>query len=374
MKRAVIIILSLLLILTVSSGVAWAKPDKAKGGGSSKSKHVAGPPSASSDESAGEDGEYEVEVKDGKIEVKGNGTSFEFKDGKLEFKSEKGKVEISENNMEFTGNGLQEFQKKAQAYKELVSQGEEVGQTFSDVNNHWGAKVIEKLSAIGLVGGYEDGTFQPNKPVTMAETIALLMRVAPDEELEDPVDGEEESASDVEVQNEDAAEAGDDNAENQDETGEEQEEVQEEIPGWAMGAVEKASQKGILNMNRFHSHVQAERAQVAVWVAKTMGLEPVDSEELPFTDSNLLSTEDAGYLMALYNEGIISGTPGGSFNPNSAITRAELAAIMERLLAQEEAVEGESEEDTTGEESTVEDSEETTEDPDSDNVEGETSA
>ena len=126
------------------------------------------------------------------------------------------------------------------------------------------------------------------------------MRVAPDEELEEPVEGEDESTSDVEAQGEDAAETGDENDEDQEETGEEQ----EGVPGWAMGAVEKASQKGILNMNRFHSHVQAERAQVAVWVAKTMGLEPVDSEELPFTDSNLLSTEDAGYLMALYIEWI----------------------------------------------------------------------
>ncbi|HCF71597.1 MAG TPA: hypothetical protein DER33_08465, partial [Syntrophomonas sp.] len=39
-----------------------------------------------------------------------------------------------------------------------------------------------------------------------------------------------------------------------------------------------------------------------------------------------------GYVLALYQEGIISGTPNGYFNPNNYITRAEMAAILERLL------------------------------------------
>lgn len=354
MKRAVGIILSIMLVLAFSSGVVWAKPDHAKGGGSGNSKHSSRSSSASSDKKTGDERKFKVEVKDGKVEIKGNGINFESEKDKMEFKSNHGKVEVSEDKVEVKGNGLKEFQKKAKKFDELISQGAKVEQSFSDVNDHWGAGAIKKLAAIGLVSGYEDGTFQPDDPVTVEETIALLMRIAPDEELKEPVEGEEESTTDSQEETKDAVGTGDENGEEQDETGEEL----EEVSSWARGAVAKAAQKGIVNLNRFHSHVQAERAQVAVMVAKTMGLEPVASEELPFTDTYMLSAEDVGYIMALYNEGIIAGTPDGSFNPNSAITRAELAAIMERLLAQEEEAAG----DETGEETTEEESTEEAED------------
>jgi hypothetical protein len=67
--------------------------------------------------------------------------------------------------------------------------------------------------------------------------------------------------------------------------------------------------------------VQADRALVAVWVAKAMQLDPVDTSEMPYSDYLLISKEDLGYILALYKEGLMVGTPDGKFNPNSKITR-----------------------------------------------------
>ena len=48
---------------------------------------------------------------------------------------------------------------------------------FTDVpTNHWAYKAIESLSELGIVKGYEDGTFKPEQPVTRAELATILDR------------------------------------------------------------------------------------------------------------------------------------------------------------------------------------------------------
>jgi hypothetical protein len=47
---------------------------------------------------------------------------------------------------------------------------------FSDVDNHWAKDTIHWASERGIVSGYEDGTFKPNKQVTEAEFLTMLIR------------------------------------------------------------------------------------------------------------------------------------------------------------------------------------------------------
>jgi hypothetical protein len=54
--------------------------------------------------------------------------------------------------------------------------------TFKDVPpNHWAHQIIETAAKAGMVKGYPDGTFRPNNPVTRAEaaTLILLMTKEP---------------------------------------------------------------------------------------------------------------------------------------------------------------------------------------------------
>ena len=51
------------------------------------------------------------------------------------------------------------------------------GTIFSDLNGHWAEKSITLLQKLGIIGGYEDGTVRPNNNLTRAEAVTILNRV-----------------------------------------------------------------------------------------------------------------------------------------------------------------------------------------------------
>ncbi len=105
-----------------------------------------------------------------------------------------------------------------------------------------------------------------------------------------------------------------------------------DVPKWANQQAQEASKLKIVNMNRFHSSVQASRAQAAVMLAKALNLEPQDTSKYSFSDSILISSEDLGYILALREAGIVFGGSNGKFNPNSSITRAEIASMLAKAV------------------------------------------
>ena len=48
---------------------------------------------------------------------------------------------------------------------------------FKDTTGHWAQAQIEQLAKLGILGGYPDGTFQPDKPITRAEVAAIVSRL-----------------------------------------------------------------------------------------------------------------------------------------------------------------------------------------------------
>ncbi len=49
---------------------------------------------------------------------------------------------------------------------------------FSDTAGHWGLAYINKAAELGLFKGYEDGTFRPDAPVTRAQFVTVVWRMA----------------------------------------------------------------------------------------------------------------------------------------------------------------------------------------------------
>ena len=47
--------------------------------------------------------------------------------------------------------------------------------TYNDIQSHWGRTYIEKLSKQGIIAGYDDGNFRPDKNVTRAEFTKLVV-------------------------------------------------------------------------------------------------------------------------------------------------------------------------------------------------------
>lgn len=232
-------------------------------------------------------------------------------------------------------------------FLQLKAQLQERGKTsvkreFSDTKAHWAKDSIDKVQSLGWISGYPDMTFKPDTPGTSIEVVSMIVSLAEDlgtgaEGKETPaVDdqtGVSEEKEEVSGDEEEVSESDEDVSENQDELSEgnsvqDEESGIPEVPGWAKDAIRKAVALKIVNVNRFHSQVQATRAQAAVMLAKALGLQPVDTSSITFSDQVLISSEDLGYILALAEAGIIKGTPDGKFNPNSAITRAEIAAML----------------------------------------------
>lgn len=56
-------------------------------------------------------------------------------------------------------------------------------ETVDDVTGHWAEKEIRRCMVRGLMKGYPDGSFQPDKPVTRAELAVILDRLNKEDDL-----------------------------------------------------------------------------------------------------------------------------------------------------------------------------------------------
>lgn len=48
---------------------------------------------------------------------------------------------------------------------------------FKDTGGHWAESAIDALSDMGIINGYADGSFKPDKNITRAETATMLARL-----------------------------------------------------------------------------------------------------------------------------------------------------------------------------------------------------
>lgn len=211
---------------------------------------------------------------------------------------------------------------KANPNAKALEKAKGVPMQFSDTENHWSDGYVKKAQSLGLVNGYEDGTFQPDAPLTEVETMVIAVRLA--ELLEtDAVIGTE---TDEDSLFEDDVEADEDSVDllvEDEELG--------DVPGWAKNAAKKAAKLKIVNLNFLNSDVQATRVQAAVEIAIAAGLTPVTIDTTLFKDAELIPVEALGYLQALKNNNYIQGDSEGNFVPDNPITRAEIAAILARI-------------------------------------------
>ena len=66
-------------------------------------------------------------------------------------------------------------------YSLLLNKDVKITKSFSDVPaDAWYAKAVNTLSSLGMLGGYPDGTFRPDAPITRAEFAAIALAFAYD--------------------------------------------------------------------------------------------------------------------------------------------------------------------------------------------------
>ena len=170
---------------------------------------------------------------------------------------------------------------------------------FIDTRYHWGGNSIERIATLGLLKGYADGTFKPNNNVTQEEMLAIVMRLVDDNNVTTSDYNQKLST----------------------------------LPKWAKESVQGAVNNGFININRFQANTPASRAITCVAFAKMLGLKEVSVDRVKFTDKNQIESGDLGYILAMYEAKYVTGTADNQFKPNNNITRAEMAVILERILA-----------------------------------------
>ncbi|TXK82581.1 S-layer homology domain-containing protein [Paenibacillus sp. N3.4] len=59
----------------------------------------------------------------------------------------------------------------------LINTATSEGGSFPDAIGHWAAAFIQKAKTAGLINGYEDGTFRPDQTLTRAEAVTLINKL-----------------------------------------------------------------------------------------------------------------------------------------------------------------------------------------------------
>lgn len=176
--------------------------------------------------------------------------------------------------------------------------------TFTDVPaEHWAKPALDELSARGLVRGFPDGSFQPDRSVTRAEFAAQVAKVF-------------------------------------DVSGQMSEAFQDVTPDyWGHGPIQEAVDMGFLQgypEQRFEPAKSISRAEVLVAIANGLNLaaDSTDSHRLhQFQDHDTVPDWAQSKVTAAIKAGLLSSSVHDNLiRPNQPATRAEVVVIMHRTL------------------------------------------
>lgn len=168
---------------------------------------------------------------------------------------------------------------------------------FSDINKHWGKDFIITLASAGYISGYSDGTFKPDKIVSQAEFITILISCMGIT----PTDTTTRYFNDTSNH-------------------------------WARGSINEAVKRGILIPSEYSNVLQPnsglKRSQAAAMMVRALGKEE-NKGTIPFTDlANVQKSMYRGYINAAFDLKLLTGYPGGEFKPFEYITRAQMCKLI----------------------------------------------
>lgn len=171
-------------------------------------------------------------------------------------------------------------------------------------DSHWAAPFVGPMHRLSVIRGYPDGKFQPNKPVTQAEALVMVLRALGYEDDLDPkarYRGLPRAAA------------------------------------WAEPYVALADRIGLLDdLPGFNAMKPASRAWVAALLVAAADVDEDAVEEAlglqAFRDMHDVPAEVRVMVRLAAALGWFKGYPGNWFQPNKPVTRAEMAALIARFL------------------------------------------
>ena len=199
--------------------------------------------------------------------------------------------------------------------------------TFPDVlspDHDWAAEQIEEMTELGIIKGYTDGTFKPDRAISKIEALILFSRVA--------------------------GYSNDEYSEIADFAYEKYQYLLEEVDLDSYDSFKKEISfllyKGVISEEDIVEYLEDEqyldefpRKDAAILLANLMDAEIVktDADELDFADNAEIDNSDAGYIAYVVENGFMNGVAkdDGSvvFDADAPLSRAQVCVLLYRIMS-----------------------------------------
>ncbi|WP_019639227.1 PQQ-binding-like beta-propeller repeat protein [Paenibacillus fonticola] len=173
--------------------------------------------------------------------------------------------------------------------------------SFNDIAGHWAESYIQRAASKGIVSGYPDGSFEPNRPLTRVEFAVML-------------------AGALKLEGEAAALAFTDH---------------DQIGEWANQGVAQVLQAGIIKGyedGSFRPNTHITRAEMAAMITRALQLQPDTDVSTSFADDGAIPQWAKGAVEAIRELGLVAGRGENHFVPNDTATRVEATVIVLKML------------------------------------------
>ena len=173
----------------------------------------------------------------------------------------------------------------------------------------WALRYIMSLASRGIFEGYPDGSFRPREKVTRIEAITAAVRLMG---LRDQAESDEEKATKLNF-NDAAA-----------------------IPSWAVGYVAVALENDLFGETDTNvlPNQPADRLWATTLLIKALKLqdeaEANMNAKLPFSDAKDVPAGSVGYVKVAVDKSLVNGFEDNTFRPKQLVTRAQIAALLDR--------------------------------------------
>lgn len=164
---------------------------------------------------------------------------------------------------------------------------------LTDITGHWAGNNINKLVKTGVISGYTDGTFKPDKTINRAEFVTIIVRAFKLQPKAGKV-------------------------------------FADTANHWAKDSIATAAAYGIVNgynSTKFGPDDNITREQMAVILDKALKLNNAAGGK-NFTDQAKISTWAKDAVARVNQNGIFAGYPDNTFKPKASATRAEAASVI----------------------------------------------
>jgi len=232
-----------------------------------------------------------------------NGENGDVLIGTLIFKAkESGRATVTWDSMKVVDSKLQStIYKVIETTSLSISEATVNSVILSDIKGHWAEASILKAAGQGLISGYPDKKFMPNKAITRIEFAVMLSKTLKLDAIGELTFVDEH-----------------------------------QIPNWAKADVAKSVKAGLIqgySDHSFRGDQPITRAEIAAMVMRSLDIKDTDSGKLTFVDSDRIPGWAREWVKAAVAEGIIKGSSANTFLPNDNATRAEATVIILRLLS-----------------------------------------